>query len=159
MKVLNISQSFEIKGGSDVYFRSLTELLREHGLQVEEFASTPENSEVYPKAIDFEKPGLKEVAKYIYNPEAKQKLGSLLGRTSFDVAHLHIYYGKLTTSILAPLKDQGIPIIQTLHEYKIVCPTYKLYDGRNVCLECKNNRFYKCFLKKCNRNSYVRSAL
>lgn len=159
MKVLNISQSFEMKGGSDVYFRSLSELLRLHGLQVEEFASTPENSEVYPTAIDFEKPGLKEVAKFIYNPEAKQKLGALLGRTSFDVAHLHIYYGKLTASILAPLKDRGIPIIQTLHEYKVVCPTYKLYDGRNVCLECKNNRFYKCFLKKCNRNSYVRSAL
>jgi glycosyltransferase involved in cell wall biosynthesis len=159
MNILNISQSFKIVGGSDVYFRSLTELLQYYGMTVDEFASLPEDSEDYPKELDFEHPGVSDIAKYIYNPEAKKKLSRFLQRKKYDVAHLHIYYGKLTSSILQPLKDRGIPIIQTLHDYKLVCATYRLFDGKKICFDCRNNQFYKCFLKKCNRNSYLRSGL
>jgi glycosyltransferase involved in cell wall biosynthesis len=157
MKIINISQSFEIKGGSDTYFKALSTLLSEHGIDVAEFASSGENSSIYPRAINFEKPTLTDIIKYFYNLDAKKKLETFISNNKFDIAHLHIYYGKLTSSILKPLKEQGIPIVQTLHEYKIVCPTYKLYDGNNLCLDCADNNFYKAIFKKCNRNSFSKT--
>lgn len=159
MEIINISQSFEIKGGSDTYFKALSALLADHGITVKEFASSVNESEVYPRAINFDKPSLTEIVKYFYNPDAKKKLESFLSANRFDVAHLHIYYGKLTSSILQPLKKQGIPIVQTLHEYKIVCPTYKLYDGHALCKDCSGNHFYKALFKKCNRDSFAKTFI
>jgi len=151
MKVLNVSQSFEVRGGSDVYFHLLTDLLRENGVLVEEFASS-NNDDQFPKEIDFENSGISDVFGYIYNFEAKRKIDKYVKGKKFDIAHLHIYYGMLTSSILQPLKNNSIPIIQTLHEYK-------LYDGNNICFTCKNNNFYKSLTKNCNRNSFARTAL
>lgn len=159
MNILNISQHFRLKGGSDVYFRSLTKLLKSYDHHVEEFASSDTDHDIYPVEIDFDKPSLGNISKYIYNKEAKRKMKRFIDQKEIDLAHLHIYYGKLSASILSPLKDKGIPIIQTLHEYKLVCPTYKLYDGHALCFDCKNNQFYKSLNKKCNRGSLARTAL
>lgn len=159
MNILNISQSFEVRGGSDVYFHLLSDLLRQNGFSVDEFASIDGENSLFPKSINFEKSEFSTIMKYIYNIEARQKIDSFIKKKEYNMAHLHIYYGKLTASILNPLKSAGIPIVQTLHEYKLVCPTYKLYNGQANCSACKGNNFYNAILKKCNRGSVARSAL
>lgn len=159
MNILNISQNFEVRGGSDVYFHLLSDLLRQNGFSVDEFASIEEENSVFPKSINFEKIELSTIMKYIYNVEARQKIDSFIRQKEYSIAHLHIYYGKLTASILSPLKSAGVPIVQTLHEYKLVCPTYKLHDGKTNCSACKGNNFYNAVVKKCNRGSVARSAL
>lgn len=159
MNILNISQNFEVRGGSDVYFHLLSDLLRQNGFSVDEFASIDEESSVFPKSINFEKTELSTIMKYIYNGEARQKIDNFIKKKEYSIAHLHIYYGKLTASILNPLKSAGVPIVQTLHEYKLVCPTYKLHDGTANCSACKGNNFYNAIVKKCNRGSVARSAL
>lgn len=154
--VLNISQKDIISGGSDIYWRSLGQLLEINGHQVKYFScsnSTPS----LPSLIDFEKPGVKQILKHIYNPEAKKKILPYV--ENIDIAHLHIYYGMLTSSILTPLKKQDIPMVQTLHEYKLVCPIYTMERNGKICFDCKNNNFYNATKNKCKKNSLPRSVL
>lgn len=157
--VLNISQNFEIQGGSDIYFHSLCKLLQDNGHHVDNFAATLDKSSQFPQHTNFDDRTIDTILKYIYNMEAKKKITKFIDAKDYNIAHLHIYYGKLSSSILSPLRRKGIPLVQTLHEYKLVCPTYKLYDGSNLCFACQNNKFYNATLKKCNRGSFARSLL
>lgn len=160
MDVININQSSVIRGGSDIYFLALSELLKSNGNNVYEFyANEGKENENLPNAIDFNNPNILDLFYYCYNPIAKNKISSFIENKKIDLAHLHIYYGKLSSSILSPLKSKGIPIVQTLHEYKLICPTYKLYRDGCVCHDCKNNKFYKALTNKCNRGNIARSLL
>lgn len=163
MNILNVNQSSVIRGGSDIYWQSLSGLLKENNHVVHDYYSIENELDkkdfIYPKAVDFENPNLISILKYCYNIDARKKIESFIFDKKINVAHLHIYYGKLTASILEPLRMANIPIVQTLHEYKLVCPTYKLYRNGSVCHECRDNKFYNALVNKCNRNSFSRSLL
>ena len=161
MNILILNQSDKLVGGSDIYFRDLGDLLREKGHTVYEFYSTSnvEYLDIYPLSINFDSPSAKDIVKYCYNKEAKDKLNNFIKNKKIDVAHLNIYYGKLTSSILSVLVKNKIKIVQTLHEYKLVCPTYNMSCNGKFCEACKGNKFYNAILKKCNRGSFIRSIV
>ncbi|MDJ0712608.1 MAG: glycosyltransferase family 4 protein [Prochloraceae cyanobacterium] len=165
LTILNAGQNYYIRGGSDRYQFALSELLRDRGHQTIPFAAAnPKNqptqwSGYFPPGVNFDRPTPGDLMRFIYSKSAARSMERLLEENSINIAHLHIYYGQLTSSILAPLKKAGIPIVQTLHEYKIVCPVYTLLSNGEICQECQGNAFWKATVKKCNRNSLARSIL
>jgi len=165
ISVVNISQNYYVRGGSDRYFFSLGELLEKHGHQVIPFASNqPQNqqtdwSKYFPRGVDFEQPNPMDISRFLYSAPAAKAINRLVKENQPQIAHLHIYYGQLTSSILSPLRKAGIPIIQTLHEYKLVCPVYTMISHGEVCEDCQGHDFWKAAIKKCNRDSFSRSVL
>ena len=163
--VLNAGQNYYIRGGSDKYQFALTELLANHGHTVIPFAArNPKNwdtphSEYFPEGVDFDHPSMPGVLQFLYSKPAERAMQRLLKDKVIDLAHLHIYYGQLTSSILEPLKESGIPIVQTLHEYKIVCPVYTLLSNGKICQDCTGGSFWHATLNRCNRGSFARSVL
>lgn len=165
LDVLNVSQNFFIRGGSDSYFLSLGDLLSERGNFVVPFCARSEKdlpsdwARFFPVGVDFESPSVSDVFRYHYSISAKRKMRELIATTRFDVAHLHIYYGKITSSILPVLKDAGIPIVQTVHDYKLICPVYTCSRGGKPCEACHGKEYWRAFVHRCNRGSYLRSAI
>ncbi|QID19705.1 glycosyltransferase family 4 protein [Nitrogeniibacter mangrovi] len=165
MRVANINQIHFLRGGVDRYFFALSDLLTHRGHEVAPFcAAHPQNepsdwSDYFPAAVDFNRPGPVDLARYVFNPQAAAALKRLVRNFSPDVAHLHIYYGQLTASILPVLRQAGVPIVQTLHEYKLICPTYSLFNDGQVCERCPKGGFYQATITRCNRKSLARSAL
>lgn len=163
--VLNVSQNYYVRGGSDRYFFALAELLERHGHPVIPFASRQSRNlptpwdKYFPAGVDFDRPGADGVLRFIYSRPAARSIARLLSDHRPDVAHLHIYYGQLTASILAPLRRAGIPIVQTLHDFKIVCPVYSLLSHGQICEACQGHQFWRATAKRCNRGSLARSAL
>ncbi|WED20637.1 glycosyltransferase family 4 protein [Vibrio sp. JC009] len=170
MKICNISQRSTLNGGSDLYWYNLSKLLSEYGHDVYNFSSREISQKDYPSGIkefykdyplspSFERPKLGDLIKYMYSLDAKNKLNAVIKRGEFDIVHMHIYYGKLTSSILSPIVNNNIPIVQTCHDLKLVCPCYLMLRNNDVCYKCKNNKFYNAIKYKCNRNKYSRSML
>ncbi|MGA9532964.1 MAG: glycosyltransferase family 4 protein, partial [Anaerolineales bacterium] len=165
MRILQVSQRFHLRGGSDRHFFDLIDLLRANGHEVIPFAAQdPNNQETdqqewFPEAIDFENPSLSDLGLYVYSRPARRAISQVLDQFRPDVVHLHIYYGKLTSSILQPIRERGIPIVQTLHEYKLICPVYTLVSNGEICEACQGHRFYQAVLRRCNRGSLRRSML
>jgi glycosyltransferase involved in cell wall biosynthesis len=163
--ILNVGQNYHIRGGSDKCLFELEDLLIKNGHQAIPFtAKHPENNssewEVYfPPRVNFENPRPGDLINFVYSRQAAKALKRLLNSTSIDLAHMHIYYGQLTSSILKPLRDEGIPIVQTLHEYKIVCPVYTLLSNGEICQSCNGREFWRATVKRCNQGSLSRSAL
>lgn len=165
MRILQVSQNYSIHGGSDRHFIDLMDLLRRKGHEVLPFAAkgsskdSDEGETWFPEAADFENPSLRDLVLYVYSAPARRTISDLLDQFQPDVVHLHIYYGKLTGSILRPIRERGIPIVQTLHEYKLICPVYTLVSHGEICEACRGHLFYRAALRRCNRNSLSRSVL
>ncbi len=165
LTILNVSQNHYVRGGSDRYFFTMGELLQKHGHKVIPFtAASPKNEPTewapyFPRAADFDNPGPIDLLRFLYSRDAVKSIHKLLNKTNIDIAHFHIYYGKLTASILGSLKNAGIPLIQTLHEYKLTCPVYSHLSNDEICEDCEGKHFWRALPKKCNRGSLARTAL
>ena len=163
--ILNVSQNHYIRGGSDRYFFALAELLRKHGHQVVPFAAASPKNEpsewdpYFPRAADFENPGPIDLLRFLYSRDAAKSIQRLLNNTNVDIAHFHIYHGKLTASILESLKKTGVPLIQTLHDYKLTCPVAVHLSNDEICEACEGKHFWRALPKRCNRGLLTRTVL
>ena len=170
MKILSINKFYYVKGGSDRYFFELNALHEQAGHTVIPFAMQHANnrptpySDYFVSEIDFWKlEGIREklrgAGRVLYSTEAQRKLAQLIRDTKPNIAHLHIIAHQLSLSILPVLRRFGIPIVQTLHEYKPICPTYQLLSNNQICERCKGKRFYHATLQRCNNGSLSASLL
>lgn len=169
MKILQINVFNYRKGGSEAVYFSTIELLKEHGESVINFAlKWPEN---YPSEYEPYFPESKEtrtgllkpvknIIDYFYNREAAENLERLIEVEHPDLAHVHLIWGQITGSILPVLKRHGIPIIFSIHDYRIVCPAYTFRNGKGkICEQCHGSSFYHCITNKCTKGSYLLSAM
>lgn len=166
MRVLQVSHNHHIVGGSDRVFFATSELLKQAGHEVVPFClSSPKDlpsqwSGYFPRGADSAHPHPRDIGRYFYNREARKSLERLLDCTgTIDVAHLHIYHGKLTPAILPVLKARRIPIVQTLHEYKLACPVYTLQRQGKNCDACVEGSLLNSIRFRCKDGSALRSAI
>ena len=163
MVVLNCGDNYFVTGGSDSYMFGLTELLEGNNHKVIPFAPKNENNfatkwdKYFPDCFEKKKASISKSYKYFYNKDAKVKLFNLLDDVHIDVAHLHIYYGSLTGAIFEPFQKRGIPVVQSLHEYKLACPVYTMVSNGTVCEACEGHKFWKAIPRKCKQGAYLRT--
>jgi glycosyltransferase involved in cell wall biosynthesis len=163
MTVLQVSNNHFISGGSDRYYMELSKALTALGTEVIPFApADPRNekspwSAFFPAAPRPEVPRARDALRFVYSKAARESLKRLLKATNIQLAHLHIYYGKLTASILPVLKDAGVPIVQTAHDFKLVCPVYSCLRHGHICEACHGRQFWRAAVNRCNRKSVSRS--
>lgn len=170
MKILEVNNFQYVRGGSDVMYLNTSKLLREAGHDVIEFSqesSTNEQSDFskyFPKYLNFAEAGITEkmrlMSNFFFSSQASKNLKKLIRDHKPDIAHLHIFYGGLTSSILPVLKDNNIPIVVTLHEYKLLCPVYTLLDNKGlVCEKCCNGNSMHAITNKCSKGSLPNSII
>ncbi len=170
MKILAINKFYHILGGTERYFFELNALHTQAGHTVVPFAMRhPMNlpcpyERYFVSYINFwnahgwrEK--VKAAGRVLYSLEARHRIRELIEDTRPDIAHLHLIYHQISPSILPVIKQSGIPIVQTLHDYKPICPTYNLVAAGTICERCKGKRFYHATLQKCNHSSLSASLL
>lgn len=165
MKIAMAGQNYFIKGGSDRVLLETEKMLRYYGHEVAPFCGANEENissewrEFFPKKeVTLSSPRLDDIVRYVYNFDAKKAAREFIATFRPDIFHCHIYYGKLSSSILSEVAQAGIPLVQTIHEYKVVCPTYQLNSNGSICEKCANFKFYNVLKNRCNRNSIIRSA-
>ncbi len=96
----------------------------------------------------------------LYSFEAKRKLNGLVDSFKPDIAHIHLYKGGLTASILPVLKKRRIPTVITLHDFSLLCPRNIFVDGEGkVCERCLHSNPISCVLKRCNRKNLLFSMI
>ena len=169
MKVLLIDVYNYNKGGAETVCFNTGKLLEEHGHKVVYFTlKWPQNnpspySKYFPESKETRKGPLRQVknlVNYFYHFEAAKKIEELIKVEKPDIAHIHLMWGQITPSILPVLKKYNIPVLFTVHDYRLVCPAYTFRDGKGrICEDCKGKYFYKCFTHTCCKGSKVMSAV
>jgi glycosyltransferase involved in cell wall biosynthesis len=170
MRILQINSCHYRRGGADVVYLNTIDLLETHGQEVINFSSEHPNNMV-SKYSEFFLPfnevrnqtfiqKIGNAKDYIFNKDAYIKLNVLIKKTNPDIAHIHLFYGSLTTSILKSLKENGIPVVISMHDYRLLCPSNAFLDSKSqICEKCKDKSYYKCFIKKCRDGRISYSAI
>ena len=173
MKILMINSFNYLRGGGERCFFDLSDLLRRHGHEVIPFCMDhPQNypseySDNFVSYIDFptelRKPGLgpklRVVERVLYSREARRKVEAIIEETQPDLVHIHGFIHEMSTSILPALKEAGLPVVQTLHDYKPACPNTTFVSNDRICEACKGGRFYNMTRYRCKRGSLSASLL
>ncbi len=169
MKILVVNKFFYLKGGAEKAFFENANLFKSKGHEALFFSMDhPKNfsspySKYFINNINYEKEDLKNKInvslKLLYSLEVKRKIESLIKDERPDIAHLHNIYHQISPSILHSLKKFNIPIVMTLHDYKIVCASYLMLADGKICEACKNRKYYHCLLRTCVKNSKMKSLL
>lgn len=166
--ILQINKFHYIRGGAERYYFNLSDLLEKKGHQVVHFSTQSEKniaSEFNPyfvNSMDISHPhfgisGLRKAFKIIYSFESKRKLEALVKKTRPDVAHVHNIYHHLSPSILPVLKKYHIPVVMSLHDYKLISPNYQFLCNEKVCEH--HGSYYREMAHRSIKNSYTASAL
>ena len=169
MKILMIDKYYFIKGGAERCFFELKQLLESRGHKVVPFSMKhPKNfpskyTPYFVENIDFNPSsfiqkvytGIQSIERIIYSKQAQDRIRKLIRKTKPDIAHLHMIDHQISPSILSVLKNEGIPVVQTVHTYKPICPNYRLYNERRgeICEKCINGSYYHAILTRCHKNS------
>lgn len=169
MKVLLIDVYNYNKGGAETVCFNTGTLLQQHGHKVIYFTlkwkeNNPSPQEKYfPESKETRTGPLKQIKNlinYFYHFEAAKKIETLIIKEKPDLAHIHLMWGQITSSILPILKRYKIPIIYTVHDYRLICPAYIFRNGKGcICEDCKGKYFYKCFMNKCTKGNRIMSAV
>jgi glycosyltransferase involved in cell wall biosynthesis len=166
MKILQVNKFLHPKGGADKYCLILIEELEKMGVTVATFGMADERNieskwqKYFSENIDYYKSGnyLKIARRFIWNKEAAKKFAAILDDFKPDLIHAHNIYHQLSPSILFEAKKRNIPIILTLHDYKLICPNYLMFSKGKHCEKCLKGSYLNCLINNCY-NSYPRSAL
>lgn len=169
MRVLLINNCHYRRGGADVVYLNTGKLLMKKGHEVVFFSTNSKQNEptefsdyfiedVNALELNFASQ-LINTPRKLYSLEARRNLTRLIKITEPDIAHIHLYKGGLTASILPVLKKHKIPVVITLHDFSLLCPRNIMIDGDGkICEKCLTHAF-NCVLKRCNRKNIFYSLI
>lgn len=169
MKILLIDVYNYNKGGAETVCFNTGKMLEAHGHKVIYFTlkwadnKPSPYSKYFPESKETRRGPLKQIknmVNYFYHFEAAKKIEQLILDEKPEIAHIHLIWGQITPSIFPVLKKYNIPILFTVHDYRIVCPAYTFRNGKGqICEECQGKYFYKCFTNSCCKGSKLMSMV
>ncbi|MBK7212886.1 MAG: glycosyltransferase [Bacteroidales bacterium] len=170
MRILLINNTHSVIGGADRVYLNTGKLLESQGHDVLYFSSLDNQTQETPyskyfiKLIDKRNAGFAKkisgVKDYIFNAQAYRNLDKLIKTEKPEIAHIHLFCGGVSSSVLKALKENNIPIVQTVHDYRLLCPANAFLDAENnICEKCINQKYIQCSSKRCVDGNFFYSSM
>jgi glycosyltransferase involved in cell wall biosynthesis len=129
LKIISVHNHYLTAGGEDQVFESEARLLREHGHEVTQV----EEQNAYPDGV-IKKIGM--AVDCVWSRRWHREFRALLQKSQPDVVHIHNFFPRISPSIYYACRREGVPVVQTLHNYRLLCAGAELYRDGKVCEEC-----------------------
>lgn len=170
MKILMVNKFLYPRGGAETYFLKIGKYYEKQGHEVQYFGMYDEKNTVgnrinaYTYNMDFHGSGMKKVIypfKILYSFEAKKKITRVIEDFHPDIIHFNNINFQLTPSIIEAGAKANIPMIQTVHDYQMLCPNHLMFNVHNQlpCELCLDGSKWNCAKKSCIHGSKVKSIL
>ena len=146
MRVLLAHNSYQQSGGEDAVLRNERALLADAGCDVDLLhVHNDEISSFWHK--------LSTTINLTRSARGKMLMARAIERFRPDVVHVHNFFPLLTASIYDACRDAGIPVVQSLHNYRITCAGAILFRDGKPCEDCIHGTPYQGALHGCYRGS------
>jgi len=148
MKILLVHNTYQQAGGEDVVFEHECQLLRDHGHRV--LAYVRSNHEVEELSL-FERTTL--ARRMIFAEDSKREIQEMLRLEKPDLVHVHNTFLMISPSVYEACSEAHVPVLQTLHNYRLHCPAATFYRHGHVCEECPRQGLWRSAWHGCYRDS------
>lgn len=126
MRVLQIHNAYRYAGGEDSVVDSEFQLLREAGVQI--------------RQLRFENEKIR-LGKVLFNGDSYSRAYSEMEAFRPEIVHVHNLFYQASPSVLKAARDLGIPVVMTLHNFRLICPGALLLRNGRTCTKCVGLKF------------------
>jgi glycosyltransferase involved in cell wall biosynthesis len=142
------------RGGEDIAFDFEVGLLSKAGHQVEVF-TVDNREEIGASAAAALRAGLRAR----WNPAVVRRVEAFLSSRALDVAHVHNFFPLLSPALHATLHARHIPVVQTLHNYRLLCANGLMLRAGRSCEDCVPRGPWNAVRHACYRGSRLQTAV
>ena len=152
MKILQVHNYYQSSGGEDTVVASEKALLEENGNEVITYSR--HNNEIEDYSL-LQKLNLIQNA--TWSKRSYQDAKKIIQEQKPDICHIHNFFPLISTSIYQACKELSVPVVQTLHNYRLICTNALFLKEGKVCELCLNKSAYTSIKHKCYRGSYLQT--
>lgn len=166
MKIVVVNKFYYNRGGDCIATMALEKALLDNGHEVAVYSMQyPLNiqnqwSDYFAPQVDFSSSlsgKIKAVNRIFKSRDVKDSFIRLLDDFRPDIVHLNNIHSYISPYIAEIAHKRGIKVVWTLHDYKLICPSYVCLRNGNVCEDCIKNPF-SVLKNKCMKGSLIQSA-
>lgn len=154
LNILLVHNFYQNSGGEDSVFFNEYNMLMNAGHNVIKY--TEDNSDIKKMNI-FQKMFLPFTM--IYSFKTKRNIKKIIKENNIDIIHVHNILNLISPSVFYIAKKMNIPVVQTIHNFRYLCPNGLFYRDSHICEECPNKGL-KCSIKhNCYRGSKLQTII
>lgn len=153
MRILQLHNLYKISGGEDVVVQAEKTLLENHGHKVVLLQADNQNiTNFFSQAMT--------ALNTVYSFSAKKRVQAEIAKFKPDVVHVHNFFPLWSPAVYDACQEAKVPVLQTLHNYRLFCAGAFFYREGKVCEDCLGKFFpWSAVVHRCYRGSRVGSAV
>jgi len=154
LKIVLVHNTYQQPGGEDAVFEQERQMLEHAGHQVIPYCRTNWDVESYK--------GMRQLSLAkgtIWASDTRRNFLHLLQREKPDLAHVHNTFVLISPSIYSACCQAKVPVVQTLHNYRLMCPVGTFFRDGKVCEECVTSSLWQGVKHKCYPSSHSATAI
>ncbi|MFA5240819.1 MAG: glycosyltransferase family 4 protein [Sulfuricella sp.] len=151
MRILIAHNAYQHRGGEDTVVESEIALLRSHGHAVETYFRS--NDDVSGM------PSLALVRQTLWSSRTTHDLADRINDFRPDIIHVHNTFPLISPSLYWAADRAGVPVVQTLHNFRLMCLNAMFLREGRVCEDCLGHLPWRGVARKCYRGSGAASAV
>jgi glycosyltransferase involved in cell wall biosynthesis len=152
MRILQVHNFYRQPGGEDIVMANEDKLLTRHGHEVFQFV-------MHNDAI----PAMTQIgvaAKTLWNHAAHRAVSQKIEKHGIELVHAHNTFPLISPAVYYAAKSAKVPVVQTLHNYRLLCPAATFYRDGELCEDCLGKAFpWPAAMHRCYRESLSASGM
>lgn len=148
MKILVVHNAYQLAGGEDSVVKNEIALLQQHGHDVE--LHLVSNNDVHNIAGK-----INAALGVVFSPISYFHIRKILKQTQPDIVHVHNFFPLISPAVFYACKANKTPVVLTLHNYRLICPTALLMHNGKVTEKSLERGPWWAIPKKVYRGSYI----
>jgi glycosyltransferase involved in cell wall biosynthesis len=129
LRILLLHNSYQFRGGEDIAAEQESALLREHGHDVRVMLEHNDSISGVAGAVS-------AACSAVYSVRSRRRVAEELRTFRPEVVHVHNFFPLLSPSVYLACREAGVPVLQTLHNYRLICPGALLFRDGHLCEDC-----------------------
>lgn len=150
--VLQVHNFYQLPGGEDTVIENERRLLEEHGHRVVRYCR--DNKELQAFSV-FRKLLLPFTT--IFNPRTYLEVRRLIRTEGIDLVHVHNTLNLISPSVYYAALAEGVPVVQTMHNFRLLCPGATFYRDGHICEDCLSHGLGCAVKHSCYRGSRLQT--
>lgn len=151
MKILSVHNRYQIRGGEDECHQAEIHLLHQRGHRVEVYEESNDRIAILSKG--------EAALRTLWSKEAYQTVRQRLQQQPCDIVHIHNFFPLISPAVYYAAKAEGVPVVQTLHNYRLLCPNALFFREGQVCEDCLGKPIpYPGIVHACYRDNRAASG-
>jgi glycosyltransferase involved in cell wall biosynthesis len=153
VKILLAHNTYQQMGGEDRVFEQERRMLEAAGHDIVAFERSNHEADAYRgrKRLDL-------AVNTVWCRRSRREFRRVLDREAPDLVHIHNTFMMISPSIYSACRKAQIPVVQTLHNFRLLCPGASFFRDGKVCEDCLHRSVWESVRHGCYRNSRMATA-